>query len=186
MRSKRNELHILTPTKEDELLQVERWAHPVSRAAWRGSLDVVLLAVGYGVDPDYQNPAGNTPLALAAYSGHIDVVYFLLSHGARPGLKDIYRNNSPLTHAAGEGHGEVGKRPLIHAARQCRPDTVKLLIECGADFNMVNHKGDSVLSAAARTGDVPLLQLLLDLGVDMDLCVLFGQCTSTIAMQSSF
>lgn len=60
--------------------------------------------------------------------------------------------------------------PLTHAASDCRLDTVRFLIENGADPNIVDDNGEGAFSAAAKTGDIPLLQLLLDLGVDMDLC----------------
>ena len=84
---------------------------------------------------------------------------------------------------------EVGKMYLIHAGRQFRPDTVRLLIESGADFNMVNHKGDRALSAAARTGNVPLLEILLDLALTWTSAVVklyFRQCTITVSMQFDF
>lgn len=64
----------------------------------------------------------------------------------------------------------VGDSPLIIAVRQSQLDTVKLLLESGADPNIADSNGDGAFSAAAKIGELPLLQLLLHFKVDMNCC----------------
>lgn len=107
MRNKARQINILAPPYEDVLFHPDRRAHPIMRAAWLDHVDVVRLLIEHGVDPDYQNAAGNTPLALAAFFGYINLVHLLLENGANATLKDVYQNRSPLTHAAAGEHAEI-------------------------------------------------------------------------------
>lgn len=76
----------------------EFYEQPISSAARNGHLDIVRALLKYGVDPDYPNPAGHTPLCLAAQGGHLELVRFLLVNGASPALKSICKI-FPLWHA---------------------------------------------------------------------------------------
>ena len=76
----------------------EFYEQPISSAARNGHLDVVRALLEYGVEPDYPNPAGHTPLCLAAQGGHLELVHFLLVNGASPALKNICKI-FPLWHA---------------------------------------------------------------------------------------
>jgi len=76
----------------------EFYEQPISSAARNGQLDIVRAFLEFGVDPDYPNPAGHTPLCLAAQGDHLELVRFLLVNGASPALKNICKI-FPLWHA---------------------------------------------------------------------------------------
>ncbi|ODM16404.1 hypothetical protein SI65_07911 [Aspergillus cristatus] len=193
--SSNKDYSVLAPEEEDDWLQPRGRVHPISRTAWIGHVDVVRLLVEHGVGLECRNAAGDRPLCLAAEAGHSEVVPAGGHEEACRVLFEYLEENYPqkaeiqiqkaLAAAAQNGkhriiellldrgadiNCQVDGSPLTHAARQCRLDTVEFFIEYGADPNTVNDKGEGAFMAAARTGDVPLLELLLDLGVDMDLC----------------
>lgn len=55
---------------------------------------------------------------------------------------------------------------LILAAYHAHPDTVRLLLERGADISRVNDRGQTALSAAVFRQSAETVKLLLDAGAD--------------------
>ncbi len=104
-----------------------------------------------GANVNFANRYGETALILAA-RGHNATVQFLLGHGANPN--------------AGE---KGGWNALLAASRFGDADTVKLLLQAGADPNVgTDPNGDTPLMAAAQTGDAARITLLLDKGADVN------------------
>ena len=64
------------------------------------------------------NLEGQTPLCVAAQNGNTELVDYLIGHGADVKGRDLY-----------------GESALHYAARECKVDTTKLLLRCGADAN---------------------------------------------------
>lgn len=165
-----------------------------------------------GVDPNYQNKAGHTPLSLAAEGGHCKVVHFLLEneawgdftlfHAVSRGHEEVFEMilhhlgnshqpeakgqlNIALGIAARDGRHQMIRKvldqgaeitqptrdnTLARAARRRRLDTINVLLENGADPNFTSPDGDSAFSSAAESGDIPLRQFFLDIGIDMNRC----------------
>lgn len=61
--------------------------------------------------------------------------------------------------------------PLLMAVFRDQIEAVRLLLDAGADVNVVGGEGDSPLRWAAQTGDIELVRLLLDRGAARDLDV---------------
>lgn len=83
-------------------------------------------------------------------------------------LADIARVRSLLAlhpHLAVTPDGR-GDRPIHHAARNGDTEVVRLLIGHGADVNVKNTRGHTVLYCAGGHGHLDTLQLLLDEGAD--------------------
>ena len=128
---------------------------PLMHAAREGKIDIVksLLAQGADVD-ERESRLGVTPLVLAAAGGHLVVVQVLLDAGARPNLP-TEANHTALNHAV-----VAGSLPIV-----------KLLIERGADVNIVPTKdsldGTPLMNAAGH-GRADITQVLLAHGADVD------------------
>ena len=88
------------------------------------------------------------PLLNASATGDSDSVAQLLRQG----------------HQADERFPLIGTRPLILAAAAGHSETVKLLLEAGADVNAEDCTGWTALHAGAYGGNVEVVSLLLQYG----------------------
>lgn len=59
-----------------------------------------------------------------------------------------------------------GDPPLLFAVRQDQPDLVTLLIENGVDLRGEDTPGYTALGVVARAGNIPIMTILLDAGMD--------------------
>lgn len=85
---------------------------PLSRAAERGSINIVqLLLRGGGVNLDSRDD-DRTPVSWAAEAGNTSIVELLLSKGAEPDSEDL-TGYTPLLYASKRGHGAVVRRLLL-------------------------------------------------------------------------
>jgi ankyrin repeat protein len=119
---------------------------------------------------------GRTPLRAAASSGRVEIVKFLLKKGA-----DINANGDSILSSAADGTPAKWKKKLkiakilveagiktnnsaiIEAARREFLEMVKFLLDNGADPNFVDNRTTPAY-AAAETGNVKIMTLLLDSG----------------------
>ncbi len=123
---------------------------PLMTAAWMADAAVMERLLKAGADANAGNRAGATALLYAATFA--DKAQVLVAAGA-----DV------------KAHSKLGNTPLILAARKAGNSlTVKLLIERGADVNVVNVYGSTALMAAAAAGDMDSVRLLLDAGADIN------------------
>ena len=100
-----------------------------------------------------QNENGGTILKEASKFGDKVMVELLIKNGAKPDLPDI-DDYTALIWAAKQGHTEV----------------VKLLIEAGADLNLLAEKGTyTALVWAAFRGHAEVVKLLIIAGADPDI-----------------
>ena len=99
---------------------------PLHRVAETGNLDLAQLLVKKGAKLNAKNRHGETPLHIAAQSGQNDMAAFLLARGASVNARR-----------------DSGATPLIYAVEH--PDTVKLLLDKGADPKIKEKTGDSIL-----------------------------------------
>ena len=154
-------------------------------AAASGDESLLARALEKGALPDARGDAGITPLMLSAERGHAGVVTALLAagadvHAARPG------GITPLMHAAASGDaglvrllldagarvneraGQNGITALRVAVATGSLDTARLLLDAGAHRDEQDDSGARLLFTAAGAGSVPLLELLLVPGEDVN------------------
>jgi ankyrin repeat protein len=156
-------------------------ASPLDEAAWAGSDDkvAVLLDAGAKIDaPDTRT--GATPLNEAAFSGHVRVVKLLLGRGADAGIKDR-AGFSPVENAIRQHQPEIARILLDHAkdhelanhllevaVSRGHADTVRMLLDAGADVDARSSSGSTALYDAALKGDGAIVSLLVNRGADLN------------------
>lgn len=122
------------------------------QAAVDGRIDEVRRLLDEGADPSARSIVGALPLARAAARGSAAIVALLLAHGA------------PLN-ALEERHlHSEGGSALIAAAHGGHLEALSLLLEAGADTELLTDHGETALSRAAAEGHLAVAELLLDAG----------------------
>ena len=107
-----------------------------------------------GINVNQALPSGYTLLDAAAFGGASKVVRMLLDNGADPNAE-----------------GKDGTTPLEDAAGKGFESIAEMLLAGGARVNQVNTStGTTALYAAASTGDLTMVKMLLDRGADPSLC----------------
>lgn len=126
-----------------------------------------LLAAWPGTQPEARSPDGESTLMMACLRGNEEVARLLVERGAdvnKPGW-------TPLHYAATGGHQAIaaflldqnayidadapnGNTPLMMAALYGNAETVKLLLDAGADPGLRNRAGQRALDLA-RQGSRP-------------------------------
>jgi ankyrin repeat protein len=113
-----------------------------------------------------RTPEGFTTLGLAAFLGGPDAVRVLLEHGAD---------------ADDDADNPFGVRPVHAAGAAHDHETMKLLLEAGADPNQRQRGGFVPLHEAAHSDDVEMAKLLLAHGADPALAADDGRDARRIA-----
>ncbi len=112
------------------------------------------------------NEEGATPFLRAAQSGDLVLMKVLLEHGADASIATDHKV-TPLMVAAGIGWVEG---VTYEWSPQATYDTVKFLLELGADVNAQDTlDGRSALMGAAHKGRNDVIQLLVEHGADLSL-----------------
>jgi uncharacterized protein len=164
---------------------------PLLYAAREGCIECAKELVAGGADLDLPDPHRVTPLNMALLNLHFDFAAYLIEAGADINKWDLY-GRSPLYLAADTstlpvmGNGAMVVLPSMD--KRNAVDVARLLLEKGANVNAQlkrrppyrnvpqDRGGDSILSQgatpllrAARAGDTPMVQLLLEHGALVDL-----------------
>ena len=121
---------------------------------------------------------GATPLALAAEINDLDVVKALVDGRADP-LIPTEQNTTPLMLAAGAGTDLARPRSAEERARALQ--TVRFLVERGADVNAAGQFGWTALHAAAYQGLNGVIEFLAGQGAKLDTKDRFGQTPLSIS-----
>ncbi len=159
---------------------------PLLWAAQQGHAAVLRLLLENGANIGHQgfiygstNP-GWSALTLSVNGGHIECTKILLKYGATDkdkalgsalwgGRRDIaallkeYGADATTVTNRADRHGRTD---LMGAAEEGRADTVRLLIEFGADVNARDEAGQTALMEAALMDGAEIVQLLLAAGAD--------------------
>lgn len=151
---------------------------PVLSAARSGNVEVVTLLLDHGGNANAKEALrGQTALMWAASERHTGVVRLLLARGA-----DVHAHTIPLEPAAGRGGGPGGGlgpaggrgrtngankfTALLFATRMGDLESVRLLVEAGANVNDTDTQGQSAVLLAALRGHAKVAMFLLDKGAD--------------------
>ena len=164
------------------------------KAADNGHLEVVkLLLQQKGIDPLAESKAGLTSLSRTIFGGRPKVVKLLLERAdINPNQCDTYER-TPLWMAstAGDeilgmflerkdieidGQSRLGETPLYQAIQHKCLSAAKMLLDAGADPNVLTYEKKTALSWAAAKGSEESIELLLKQpGIELDIPDQFGQ-----------
>lgn len=157
---------------------LEKGLRYACRAGERGVV-LQLLQAGTNINAVEETgaPKGATPLLLAILNEHVKTAQLLIRHGARQDLADE-KGRLPLPLAAENGYDVVVRdliraggepnlksgvnedTPLILAAAKGREKVIKVLLENGADKDMMNKFGEMALDIAEEKGHEKMIKLL--------------------------
>lgn len=136
-------------------------------AAEMGLTSIVQLLIEAGANLEAQNLKGWTALIAAASNGKIDVVNSLIKVNAN--IKAVTRSGqNALTKAAMNGYSDMvdlliqngnnvnhankkGMTPLMLLSKEGRSSSVGHLIKAKADFEVIDHSGNTALSLAVNS-----------------------------------
>jgi ankyrin repeat protein len=134
---------------------------------------------------------GATAFLIAAFTSDVDMMRALMAGGADPSIA-TKGGVTPLMVAAGLGRGRGGYeawrwRQTGHpevtdqttAARAL--ETVKFLLDNGADVNATNKFDETALHSAAHDGSDAIVKLLVEKGAKIDAKDMYGQTALSIA-----
>ncbi|MBQ6992596.1 MAG: ankyrin repeat domain-containing protein [Clostridia bacterium] len=154
-------------------------------AAQNGFLEMSKILLDEGASVDMQHQYGATPLFLAAENGHLEVVNMLLDeYNANPNLYDggsIIRY-TPLMKAAQNNHYEVvralanknadlnafstgvRKTALMWAIDKGAEESVRELVDCGANLNLKQLDGYELTALDLAPEESNIKKILRDAG----------------------
>ena len=182
---------LLQATRKRRIRAQNRPVEKFIEMATIGNIDEVNRAIEIGVEIDEIGAKGHTALMAAAYYGHRSLVNILLAAGADPNLLSdddgLGTGMTALMLAAGSffasnrqhvlqlliaGGAEVnqrgagGKTAIFYAALAGAgyADCVEIMVKAGADLNLTDDRGHTVLSAVAAAENYPMFNLLMQAG----------------------
>ena len=136
----------------------------------------VLLTNGARVDT-IENWRGQTPLMWAAAEGNVDAMKMLIEAGADVNARSTIiawerqRTEEPRDKWLPPG----GLTPLLFAAREGKVPSAKVLLDAGADINIVDPDRHTSLILALTNGQLDVAALLIERGADVNMEDKVGQ-----------
>ena len=155
------------------------------------------LKTKYGADLAAADYDARTPLHVAASEGNVNVTEYLMKSGAGVHLKDR-NNDTPLLCAIKGCHRDVVRsliacgahlpmgslelgEELCYLARVGQKKKLSCFKLAGADMNSVNLSRQTALHAAVETGQLKVVQFLLEAKVDAGRKDIYGHTPTDVA-----
>jgi ankyrin repeat protein len=161
---------------------------PLHFAAQNGHKEIVALLLANGADANASRKANKwTPLIEAINARQAEIAEFLISHGADVNHRD-YMEHTALHWAIDRGPLDAVRSNMIHlliskgadikgrgrdftplhCAAMMDTESVKLLLDHGANVNARDGAGHTPLYKAAEHGDHAIVELLLQRGAEVN------------------
>lgn len=176
---------------------------PLHSATYNGQTAVAEYLLSKGADINALTTSGSTPLHGAAFHNHPEAVKLLIAKGANLNVANV-AGYMPLLSAAAAGHTEI-VRTLIEAGADKsthlieggldalqiavfsgHQETAEYLLAQGFDINKVSESGENYFHAVAMSGNVGLVKLGIDRGINPDIPNKNGETPLQRAVMSLF
>ncbi|TCM96847.1 hypothetical protein EV294_10458 [Paenibacillus sp. BK033] len=144
---------VLTEAGADVNIRDEMLNSPFLYAGAEGYLDILRLTIDAGADTKITNRYGGIAIIPASEHGYVEVVRELLER------TDINAN-----HVNNLGWTALLEAIILNNGNKRQVETVKLLIEHGADVNLADNDGVTPLQHARKRGFKEIEQLLVNAG----------------------
>ena len=141
---------------------------PLMTASWLGQLDMVKLLLEHKANPNHW-AHGENPFQRAAAGGRRNVYEYLkniVSDEVRKSADEKLLQRGELQRSR---TSDPNVDDFIYEAAQGHMEQVEVALSAGADVNAFNSKGRTALHYAALYGHLPLVQMLLGNGANVDL-----------------
>ncbi|CAB3410789.1 unnamed protein product [Caenorhabditis bovis] len=183
--------------------------HIASRSSQSFALKLILSVLPNSTKQEViniQNAQGLTALHCAVREGDPDAVHYLMNHGARIDLADHYGNTA--VHLLSETYNESifkeilepsrgqsyninqlnneGYCPLHMAVRKLKLSLIEMLIEAGADVNLLDReKKRNALLHAVEMNDIEAIQILVEKNSDTNVEDVNGDTALSLANKNA-
>lgn len=209
---------------------------PLILAVRRNNLEITTLLLAYGADANTLSVEGESVLMSASKTGNVELIKILLAGNAEhyspngeliltskadPNIIEGWKGQTAIMWAAAYGHAETirllieagadidqpsfvvnvapvardwlqggfvytaipkGRMTALHfAAREGKLESIRALIEAGADLNLVDDDKSSALILAIFNGHLDVAGALLDAGADPDISDRWGRTALFVA-----
>ena len=132
----------------------DKKSYTAIHVAVAAELPKVVRMVSREKEINQPSKSGMTPMALACQKGSLEIVKILLKAGADVNAGTI------------EGHA-----PILEAVQNSFPLIAACLLKAGADIKTTNAEDFSLLHIAAEKGCEPILKLLVEKGMSVNVTV---------------
>jgi uncharacterized protein len=178
---------------------------PLVAATAIGGLGAVEALVDAGATVDARDRTfQQSALMVAVRANHPELVRYFLAHGAEVNARTrigdppkwVLPNSVPgFGHGIGIVRGGLPPRgsrppmpgamsPLLYAARDGRQQSIRLLLDAGADINQTDANGTTPLVTAIANNHPEAAQLLIDRGADIKAVDWYGRTALWAAVEA--
>lgn len=167
-------------------------------SACRGDKESARALIREGINVNYANLEGETPLMVALSTTNQELIALLIDSGADLNLRT--EKGSPLSIAAGfkisaplkkliasgaNVKGEPGGLALRAAATAANClENVELLLQAGADVNAADQNGSTPLLCAAQHENAKIIEMLLNAKADPNAKTKAGETSLDLALKN--
>ena len=147
---------------------------PMMLASRTGSTDAVRVLLDYGADiRRAESIRGTTALMWAVAENHSEVTQLLIDRGADVNAQSTIVELAARSAATGVGEFAAsfagGFTALVIGARERSPESIRVLLDAGANPNQTAADGTSPLVMASMNGDFDVANMILEAGGDPNL-----------------
>jgi ankyrin repeat protein len=188
-------VQVLLQAHADPALTDAAGETPLMMAAKSGQCDIVKLLLDKKAQVDTRDPEiQQTALMFAARGGHTQAAQVLIAHGAnvnaqtRAGKVPAFRTPASNTGSRGVGIIRGGwpergardpvpgaKTGLLYAVREGHLDTVRVLLDAGANIEQADANGVTPLIMAILNNRIEVAQLLVHRGANANASDWYGE-----------
>ena len=149
-----------------------------------GHFNVTRTLLSLGADAKLRSPSGSTAISIACETNRLDIVNELLQWYQK-NCKNSDTNRKKINTLMNDKLLKTDTRPLYWAAENANENTLRLMLELGADVHASStFRGLTALHVAAMSGNLEMIRVLMYFGANPSQTSISGENAITIALKS--